>query len=150
MGIEENGNRKNEEMSWFRKIFKSQIANSDENTESKVEKRTVNASDIMDSDTFMTVALSKNVNVNIDSEELRRARWVNVNEELPEREGIYFILTDEHWCQGVAFYTKNEETGNMEFDVWWATSGKDPKVEFWLKDSHWGMVYQLKKERKEI
>lgn len=82
--------------------------------------------------------------------DLSKAEWVNVNEELPKQEGIYFILTNEHLTQGIATYFKDEDTGEIDFDVWWAVSGKEPKVEYWLKDNHWGLVYQFKKELGEI
>lgn len=110
----------------------------------------IDATEIVNGDMLIGVSANKGIKVNINTEELRKAKWVNVNEELPKEEGIYFILTNEHLAQGIATYFKDEDTGKMDFDVWWAVSGKEPKAEYWLKDNHWGLVYQFKKELGEI
>ena len=92
--------------------------------------------------------------VEIDEEKLVKGEWVLVSEEVPEEEGFYFVLTTDHLMKGVAWYGPDEDNGSTPmFDVWWATSGNPnnpPKVLYWLKDNHWGMVYKFKKEKGEI
>ena len=104
------------------------------------------ASEIKNSEMLFALGVSK-AEVEIDSDEIRKAQWINVKDELPTEEGFYFILTDEAWSKGIGTYFMNEDTGKMEFEVWWATGGKEPKVEFWLKDHVEGLVYEQKKLR---
>lgn len=103
------------------------------------------ASEIKSTNEVLPLALLK-TEVEIDENEIYKAEWVDVNKEKPIYEGFYFILTDEHLIKGVAFYDKEDDT----FDVWWATSGKDPKVAYWLKDHSGGMLWKFKKDLKEI
>ena len=107
------------------------------------------AEEITNGDMLLAVGVRK-MDVEVDIEKLTQAQWVNVNDEMPTQEGFYFILTDEHLAQGIATYFKDEDTGQLEFYVWWAISGKEPKVLYWLKDHHWGLVYDFKKKAKEI
>lgn len=94
----------------------------------------------------MLYAAGMNINVAIDDiDSLFNAKWVSVNDEIPKEEGFYFVMTDEAWAKGIAYYSKDEDTNKMEFDVWWATSGKEPKVEYWLKYQEWSLIYLLKK-----
>ena len=47
----------------------------------------------------------------------------------------------------------SDEDKEPRFDVWWAASGKvgeEPKVKYWLKDHHWGLVYDFKKKLGEL
>ena len=106
---------------------------------------------------MLELSIKKEKITKTDPKELRQAEWVNVKDEMPKHIGFYFVLTDEHLTQGVAFcgHPDNEDgTENvnapMEFDIWWATGGKEPKVMYWLKDHMWGMIYEYKKEKGEI
>ena len=106
---------------------------------------TVKVEELTNVDKMMHAAGMK-LNIEIDDiDSLFNAKWVSVNDEMPKEEGFYFIMTDEGWSKGIATYFKNEETNKMEFDVWWATSGKEPKVEYWLKYQEWPLIYLLKK-----
>lgn len=82
--------------------------------------------------------------------ELCKAEWVNVKDELPTETGMYHILTDEHLTEGIAFFGKDDDTGEMGFDIFWAWTGKEPKVMYWLKDHKFGLLYEFKKEKGEI
>ena len=82
--------------------------------------------------------------------ELCKAEWVNVKDELPTEIGMYHILTDEHLTEGIAFFGKDDDTGEMGFDIFWAWTGKEPKVMYWLKDHKFGLLYEFKKEKGEI
>lgn len=94
----------------------------------------------------MMSAIITNLNVEIDDmDSLFNAKWVSVNDEMPEEEGVYFVMTNEGWAKGIATYLKDEDTDKSEFDVWWAASGKEPKVEYWLKYQEWPLTYLLKK-----
>ena len=107
------------------------------------------ASELKNAEMLLASVFSKS-EIEIDSETLRQAKWVNVKEELPTEEGLYFVLTDEGWCMGIATYFKNTDTGQFEFNVWLAVSGTEPKVEFWLKDNSWGLIYEEKKKKGDI
>lgn len=82
--------------------------------------------------------------------ELCKAEWVNVKDELPTEIGMYHILTDEHLTEGIAFFGKDDDTGEMGFEIFWAWNGYDPKVMYWLKDHKFGLLYEFKKEKGEI
>lgn len=72
------------------------------------------------------------------------AEWIEPEIEMPENEGIYLVLTDED-CYGIAGYWEDKE-GKMNFEVLFATSGKDPKINYWLKDNlHDLIAAKLKK-----
>lgn len=109
------------------------------------KNKTVKVEELTDGDK-MIYAAGMNLNVEIDdTDSLFNAKWVSVNDEMPKEEGLYFVMTDEGWAKGIATYFKDEDTNKMEFDVWWATSGKEPKVEYWLKYQDWPLIYFLKK-----
>ena len=109
------------------------------------ENKTIKVEELTNGDKMMYAA-GMNLKVEIDDiDSLFNAKWVSVNDEMPEEEGLYFVMTDEGWAKGIATYFKDEDTNKMEFDVWWATSGKEPKVEYWLKYQEWPLIYLLKK-----
>ena len=111
------------------------------------KNKTIKVEQITDGDKLLYAGCAQ-MNVEIDDpESLFNAKWVCVDDEMPTEEGLYHILTDEGWSSGIATYFKNEETGKLEFDVWWATSGKEPKVLYWLKYQHWPLIYLLKKRK---
>ena len=98
---------------------------------------------------LLPAALDKNI-VRTPISELCKAEWVNVKDELPTENGMYHILTDEHLMEGIAFYGEDDETGEKSFDIFWAWTGNDPHVMYWLKDHKYGLVYEFKKEKGEI
>lgn len=105
-------------------------------------------SDIKNPDTLLYVGV-KGTDVQRD-EDLYKAEWVNVNDELPTEAGFYFVLTDEHLTKGIAGFFKDDDSEERTFDICYATAGKEPKVLYWLKDNHWGMVYRFKKAAGEL
>jgi len=109
------------------------------------EHKTIKVEEITNGDKLLYAGGMK-MNVEIDEpDSLFNAKWVSVNDEMPKEEGFYFIMTNEGWSKGIATYFKNEATGKLEFDVYWATGGKEPKVEYWLKYQDWPLIYLLKK-----
>lgn len=125
----------------------------------KKEKIHVQASDIKDGDSLVAVGINRDtVDVEIDTQELRTAKWVKPSEELPTQPGYYFVLTDNYLAKGMAWYGESFDDerykeGEYEFTVMYAEFGnsdKEPSVEYWLKDNHWGLVYQFKKGLKQI
>lgn len=105
--------------------------------------------DIKSANQLLAVALDKGI-IRTPIPDLCKAEWVNVKDELPTETGMYHVLTDEHLTEGIAFFGKNDDTGEMEFEVNWAWVGKDPHVLYWLKDHKFGLLYEFKKERGEI
>ena len=103
----------------------------------------------------MVGAALSGVNVEIDPNQLREAKWIRPEEELPMKPGFYLVLTDEHLEKGVAWYGESWDDdkfkpGEYVFEVHWASSGIDPKVYYWLKDNYWGLVYDFKQQKGEI
>ena len=138
------------------KAVKSIVDNMDEKYSGEHrEPKHIDASEIKSGDMMIAAALRrKDIHVEVDKEELVKARWVDVDDELPTEEELYFILTDDHLIKGYAWFGIQEE-GDTEprFDVWYAMCGnKDnpPKVKYWLKDNHWGLVYDFKKKAGEL
>lgn len=60
------------------------------------------------------------------------AEWINPEVEMPINEGIYVVITDEN-TYGIGGYLEDEE-GKMQFEVLFATAGKEPHIKYWLKD----------------
>ena len=86
---------------------------------------------------------------------MTKAEWIDVEKELPKLEGIYFVLTDDFLIRGIGIYGALSDDDKVKtFEVLWATSGpgdgSEPHVKYWLKDHHWGMVYDYKKKKGEI
>ena len=98
---------------------------------------------------LVPAALDKDI-VRTPISELCKAEWVNVKDEMPTEIGMYHILTDEHLMEGIAFFGKDDNTGEMGFDVVWVWDGLDPHVMYWLKDHKYGLTYEFKKEKGEI
>ena len=122
--------------------------------ESQHRVKEIKASDITSGDMMIYAAASKKVDVKVDTEEITKAEWVDVDNELPKEEGLYFVLTCDHLVKGFAWFgIQSDEDKEPRFDVWWAASGKvgeEPKVKYWLKDHHWGLVYDFKKKLGEL
>lgn len=125
----------------------------------KKEKVKIKASDIKNGNSLLAIAVNRDtIDVEIDAQDLRTAKWVKPSEELPSEPGFYFVYTDNHLAKGIAWYGEsfNDERykeGEYEFTVMYAEFGysnKEPSVEYWLKDNLWGLVYQFKKDLKEI
>lgn len=105
--------------------------------------------DIKNVSQLLPAGLDKNI-VRTPISELCKAEWVNVKDELPTENGMYHILTDEHLTEGLAFFGKDENTGETMFEVWYTWNGQEPHVEYWLKDHKYGLAYEFKKEKGEI
>ena len=119
-------------------------------------KEPINATDIKDGDTLFNVATRK-IPVIVNEEELRKSNWVSIEDELPEKEGFYCVLTDHYLAQGIAyFFLGGDEEGEntAKFEVQYAVmappNNREPQVLYWLKDNHWGMLYDFKHKLKQI
>lgn len=119
----------------------------------------VKTSELRTGDMMIMAAVDKRVNVTVDLEETKKAEWVDVDDALPQEEGFYMILTDDHLVKGIAFYGPTDDGSSdsecpIGWDVWWAmcgpANGSVPSVKYWLKDNHWGLVYDYKKKAGEI
>ena len=60
------------------------------------------------------------------------AEWIDPEVEMPISEGIYAVITDEN-TYGIGGYWEDKE-GKMQFEVLFATAGKEPHIKYWLKD----------------
>ena len=116
--------------------------------------REIKASEIGDGNVMVYAAVSRDVDVIVDMDEVVKAEWVDVDKELPDVDGFYTILTDDYLARGFAYYGICDDSDDeRRFDVWWAESGqkdKVPGVKYWLKDHHWGLVYDFKLKKGEI
>lgn len=119
----------------------------------------VKTSELKTGDMMIMAAVDKRVNVTVDLEETKKAEWVDVDDATPQIEGFYMVLTDDHLTKGIAFYGPTDDGSSdsdyqMGWEVWWAMSGpadgSAPGVKYWLKDNHWGLVYDFKKKAGEI
>ena len=81
--------------------------------------------------------------VNQVKEDKTNAEWVDPEVEMPTNEGIYLVLTDEN-SYGIAGYWEDEE-GKTNFEVLFATAGKDPHINYWLKDNIYYLIASKKK-----
>lgn len=114
----------------------------------------IKASEITDGDMMVFAAVRRDVDVKVDMDELVKAEWVDAEKEKPEDDGLYFILTTDHLVRGFAWFgLQNDGDKEPKFDVWWAACGKkdeEPQVKYWLKDHHWGLVYDFKQKKGEL
>ena len=89
----------------------------------KKEKIKIKASDIKNGNSLIGVAVNRDtIDVEIDAQDLRTAKWVKPSEELPTQPGYYFVLTDNYLAKGMAWYGESFDDerykeGEYEFNT---------------------------------
>ena len=136
------------------RVIKGYVDNKLDELKGEHNIQEIKVSEITNGDMMVFAAIRRDVDVKIDMDEVVKAEWVDVDKALPEEDGFYTILTDDHLARGFAFYGICDDSDDeRRFEVWWAESGqkdKVPGVKYWLKDHYWGLVYDFKLKKGEI